>query len=74
MCSLGAQRMFAVTYAEFSLVAPKAGFDLALQVNVDVITPANAGTTLQSLSVLEEEPSGLRSHVWWSCDVYSVVH
>lgn len=35
--------MFAATYPEFSVVAPKAGFDLALQVNVDAITPANAG-------------------------------
>lgn len=35
--------MFAATYPEFALVAPKPGFDFALQVNVDVITPANAG-------------------------------
>lgn len=38
--------MFAMTYPEFSLVAPKAGFDLMLQVNVDLITPANAGLCL----------------------------
>lgn len=44
LCSLGAQRMFAATYPEFSLVAPKPGFDFALAVNVDAITPANAGT------------------------------
>lgn len=40
---LGAKQMFAVTYPEFQLVAPKTGFDFSLQVNVDVVTPANAG-------------------------------
>lgn len=35
--------MFAATYPEFALAAPKPGFDLALEVNVDVITPTNAG-------------------------------
>lgn len=36
--------MFGTTYPEFALIAPKAGFDFALQVNVDVITPSNAST------------------------------
>lgn len=36
--------MFSAVYPEFQVVSPKAGFDLSLQVNVDVITPANAGT------------------------------
>ncbi|KAF1784211.1 Actin-related protein 2/3 complex subunit 2 [Phytophthora cactorum] len=43
---LGAKQMFAARYPEFQLVAPKAGFDFSLQVNVDLITPANAGAYL----------------------------
>uniref|UniRef100_K3WLT3 Arp2/3 complex 34 kDa subunit n=1 Tax=Globisporangium ultimum (strain ATCC 200006 / CBS 805.95 / DAOM BR144) TaxID=431595 RepID=K3WLT3_GLOUD len=50
---LGAQRMFSTTYPEFSLVAPKAGFDFALQVNVDVITPANATAFIERIASLK---------------------
>ena len=41
---MGAKDMFREKYAQFALVAPKQGFDVALQISVDVITPANAGT------------------------------
>ncbi|TDH68286.1 hypothetical protein CCR75_003225 [Bremia lactucae] len=50
---LGAKQMFAVTYPEFQIVAPKTGFDLSLQVNVDVITPTNAVSFIERLSVIK---------------------
>lgn len=50
---LGAQRMFAATYPEFTLAAPKPGFDFALQVNVDVITPANAASFIDRIASLK---------------------
>ncbi|OWZ09046.1 Actin-related protein [Phytophthora megakarya] len=55
---LGATQMFAVTYPEFQLVAPKAGFDFSLQVNVDLITPANAASFIQRISVLKRNIMG----------------
>eukprot|EP00644_Phytophthora_capsici_P006780 jgi/Phyca11/504480/fgenesh2_kg.PHYCAscaffold_8_\ len=50
---LGAKQMFAVTYPEFQLIAPKTGFDFSLQVNVDVITPVNAASFIERISVLK---------------------
>ncbi|RLN46293.1 hypothetical protein BBJ29_003778 [Phytophthora kernoviae] len=55
---LGAKQMFAVTYPEFQLVATKAGFDFTLQVNVDVITPANAASFIKRVSVLKRNILG----------------
>lgn len=50
---LGAKQMFAVTYPEFQLIAPKTGFDFSLQVNVEVVTPANAASFIERISVLK---------------------
>lgn len=55
---LGAKQMFAVTYPEFQLVAAKAGFDFSLQVNVDLITPANAASFIERISVLKRNILG----------------
>ncbi|RMX63888.1 hypothetical protein DD238_005940 [Peronospora effusa] len=55
---LGAKQMFAVTYPEFELVAPKAGFDFSLQVNVDLITPSNAASFIGRLAVLKRNILG----------------
>lgn len=50
---LGAKQMFSSKYPEFTLSTPKAGFDLALQVNVDVITPANAESFIARIASLK---------------------
>ncbi|ETI56241.1 hypothetical protein, variant 2 [Phytophthora nicotianae P10297] len=50
--------MFAARYPEFQLVAPKAGFDFSLQVNVDVITPANAASFIERISILKRNIMG----------------
>ncbi|CAI5723344.1 unnamed protein product [Hyaloperonospora brassicae] len=50
---LGAQQMFAATYPEFQHVAPKAGFDFSLQVNVDLVTPDNAASFIDRIAVLK---------------------
>ncbi|CEG47133.1 peptidase [Plasmopara halstedii] len=55
---LGAQQMFAVTYPEFQLIAPKTGFDFSLQVNVDLITPTNAASFIGRIAVLKRNILG----------------
>ncbi|KAE8883773.1 hypothetical protein PF005_g17091 [Phytophthora fragariae] len=55
---LGAKQMFAVTYSEFQLVPAKAGFDFSLQVNVDLITPANASSFIERISLLKRNVLG----------------
>ncbi|KAG2777332.1 hypothetical protein PC129_g15329 [Phytophthora cactorum] len=55
---LGAKQMFAARYPEFQLVAPKAGFDFSLQVNVDLITPANAASFIERISILKRNITG----------------
>ncbi|DAZ98285.1 TPA: hypothetical protein N0F65_008970 [Lagenidium giganteum] len=50
---LGVSHMLRVTYREFQVVAPKAGFDLALQINVDAITPANSASFIHRVANLK---------------------
>jgi hypothetical protein len=53
MNRLGVHQMFSATYPEFQVVPAKAGFDLSLQVNVDLVTPANAGASSASRVALQ---------------------
>lgn len=53
VAGLGAQAMLSAVYPEFQIVASKPGFDLTLQTNVDLITPANAASFISRISLLK---------------------
>lgn len=66
--------MFAATYPECQLVAAKAGFDFSLQVNVDLITPANACTCGMLILINGDVLKMGSDNSSVLCFSYSVVH
>ncbi|EQC33147.1 hypothetical protein SDRG_09134 [Saprolegnia diclina VS20] len=53
LVKFGAANMLASVYPEFTLTAPKPGFDLTMVANVDAITPENATNVIDRISLLK---------------------
>ncbi|OQS04521.1 actin-related protein 2/3 complex subunit [Thraustotheca clavata] len=53
LVKFGAANMLANVYPEFTLVAPKPGFELKMVANVDAITPENATDVINRIAMLK---------------------